>query len=63
MITTQKELRDEFWLQHPQFILHFRAKKKQNDYITDIRVAWVDFVDHMRACGQISEKLTEKATL
>lgn len=61
MITTQKELRVEFWRQHPQFK---RAHgKTQNDYPTDVRVAFCDFVEHMRREGQISDALAQRATL
>ena len=39
------------------------APKTQNDYVTDIRCAWVDFTDHMCRCGEISDGLAERATL
>lgn len=63
MIKTLSALRDSFWYNHPQYVLHFRTKKRQNDYITDIRVAWCDYVENLCACGQITEKLANRATL
>jgi hypothetical protein len=61
MITTQKALRNEFWYQHPQF------KRvpgwKQNDYKTDVRVAWCEWIDDMYQSDQISKGLVERATL
>ena len=61
MITTQKDLRAEFWRTHPQF------KRvpgwTQNDYRTDIRVAWCDFIETLYRDGIISKGLGERATL
>ena len=55
------ELRGIFWDIHPQF--KREGNKKQNEYCTDIRVAFVDFVDNLRQTNQISEKLANRATL
>ena len=79
MITTQKELRAEFWRNHPQFrktvTMYVKFNKytgesmkavrdtTQNEYPTDIRVAWCDFVDDMYQSDQISKGLAERATL
>lgn len=60
-ISTLAELRRAFWQAHPQFKRN--GKTKQNDYCTDIRVAWVDFVDSTRRNGDISENLAQRATL
>ena len=74
MIKTLSELRATFWEQHP----HFRRKTvskvsrsgkpfykyaSQNDYPTDVRMAWVFFIDNMQRNGEISEALAWKATL
>ena len=61
MITTQKQLRAEFWRNHSQFkrVLGW----DQNKYPTDVRVAWCDFVDDMYQSDQISKGLAERATL
>ena len=46
------------------FPYHKRKKGyTQNDYSTDVRIAWVDFVDMMHHNGQINEKLADRATL
>lgn len=60
-ISTQKQLRDEFWTQHPQF--KRRGRTKQNAYPADIRMAWCDFAEAMRRSGDISETLADRATL
>lgn len=65
MITTQKELRREFWAQHP----HLPRRKIRNYagtdtmYPTDTRCAWVDWIDYMQKDGQISDALADRATL
>ena len=61
MITTKKELRKQFWLDNPH--LTRVPGKTQNDYPTDTRVTWCDYVDHMRRSGLISEALAQIATL
>ena len=61
MITTQKTLRAAFWCDHPQFTR--KGRQTQNQYKTDIRVTWCDYVDHMNRIGLISDKLANRATL
>ena len=61
MITTQRELRNRFWDANPE--LKRKPGATQNDYPTDTRVAWCDFVDHMQSEGQIPETLAQRATL
>lgn len=59
-ITTQRELRRAFWRYHPN------ASKKRNaegNYLTDTRVSFVDFIDHMSREGTISQELAQRATL
>ena len=63
MIKTLSALRSYFWDNHPEFAHHFRAKKRQNQYVCDVRVAWVDFVDSLSKDGTISEKLANRAIL
>lgn len=62
-IATQKELRNCFWIDFPQFIPERRGNKKQKDYCCDIRCAFVDYVDAMQKDGVISESLANRATL
>lgn len=65
MITTQRELRAEFWRQHPRA----NRKKIKNYsgtgwmYHTDTRVMFCDWLDHMCRSGEVSEALAERATL
>lgn len=60
-ITTQRQLRAEFWHNHPQFKRH--SGWTQNQYPADIRMAWCDFVESIRRNGDISEALADRATL
>lgn len=60
MITTQKDLRRQFWLDFPELE---RRPGSQNQQVTDTRVAWCDYVEAMRRGGWISEQLAERATL
>ena len=66
-ITNQRELRSEFWAQHPHFDEQARAagirSKGQNAQCATVRCTFVDWIDHMRRSGQISEALAERATL
>jgi hypothetical protein len=60
---TQKEVRNAFWEAFPQFAKERRSRKRQNDYYTDIRCSFVDFVDQLRKDNQISEPLANRVTL
>lgn len=60
-ISTVTALRAAFWAAHPHF--RRRGRQKQNSYPVDIRMAWCDFVDHMRRAGDISENLSQRAVL
>lgn len=60
---TQTEIRDAFWGAHPEYRPLFRKGKRQNDYDTDIRCAFVDFVDQLRREEVITEKLAMRVTL
>ena len=60
---TLSELRKCFWDTFPEYKKEYRKGKKQNQYKCDIRMAWVDFVDHMAESGEITRKLAGRATL
>ena len=63
-ITTQKQIRKMFWEEYPEFKEQFfKTRKKQNDYPTDVRVSFCDFLDHLKGNNTISEKLAYRATL
>ena len=62
-MTTQKEVRASFWENYPEFKHEYRAKKRQNDYYTDIRVSFCEHIETLRRSGEISEKLAERVTL
>ena len=62
---TLKELRKMFWseIATPEMRSEYRTRKTQNDYSTDIRCAWVDFVDYAGGLGMITEEQSSNATL
>ena len=60
-ITNQKDLREEFWNTNTDLERH--AGWEQNQYPTDTRARWVEFVDHMYLEGIITEALANRATL
>lgn len=60
---TQNEIRKAFWDSHPEFKSDYRRTKKQNDYNTDIRTEFVNWVDSEQKDGNISEKLASRVTL
>ena len=62
---TLKELRKMFWseIATPEMRAEYRIRKTQNDYSTDIRCAWVDFIDWACKSGIITEKQCNNATL
>ena len=62
--TTQQQVRDAFWNVYcidgkPR---EYRGKL-QNDLPADLRIAFVDFVDHLARDGAISEALAQRVTL
>ncbi len=63
-MTTQAQIRDAFWL---TFFVDGKPReyygKRQNDLPTDIRVAFVDFVDQLHRNGIISDALAHRVTL
>lgn len=61
MITSQKELRAAFWQGWQGCVKPKRLKN--GDWPTDIRVEFVDFVDHLARDGIISQELAQRATL
>ena len=67
MITTQKQIRAQFWLDHPSLDHQAREagirSKPQNEHCATVRCAFVDYVDMLRRNGQISEALANRATL
>jgi hypothetical protein len=64
MMTTQAQVRDAFW---NVFNVEGKPKeyrgKSQNELPTDVRCAFVDFVDSLARDGTISEALASRVTL
>jgi hypothetical protein len=67
MMTTQKQVRDSFWDMLgevvPNLAKQRRSQLRQNDYCTDIRVSFVDYVDSLQKQGEITESLAQRVTL
>lgn len=61
LYTTKTEVREAFWSDNPQCKRH--KNWTQNQYPTDTRVAWCDFVQHLERSGHISERLASRITL
>jgi hypothetical protein len=60
-MNTQKEVRTAFWNAHPQHTK--KAGTKPNEYSTDIRVNFSDYLDFLQKDGQITANLYHKVTL
>jgi hypothetical protein len=64
---TVTEVRESFWQYlsevSPELAKERRSKKRQNQYCTDIRCSFVDYVDYLLKDGQISDKLANRVTL
>lgn len=58
--TTQREIRSAFWEANPNAS---RKRGRDGDYLTDTRVAFVDFVDALARNGDISDALAQRVTL
>ena len=62
-----KEIRQAYWDYlkefHPDLAKQRRSRLKQNDYCTDIRCYFVDFVDNLMKSGQITEEQADNITL
>lgn len=66
MLTTQAQVRRAFW-DYTQYDEAEEKRQKRTrrdkDYRTDVRCAFVDYVNALRQDGQISEALAFKVTL
>ena len=63
LYTSQSVLRRQFWLDHPSLRPQYRSNRRQNEYPTDTRMAWCDYVEAMASDGAISDALAGRATL
>ena len=64
--TTQEQVRAAFWQGFtPELkrLIQWRRGKRQNEYLADVRMEWVDFVDMLQKDGHISENLAASVTL
>lgn len=75
MLTTQRQIRAQFWLDHPHLSRRpapagsqrgsgrLYRRLTQNDYSADTRMAFCDFVEVLERNRIISEELAQRATL
>jgi hypothetical protein len=62
-MTRQDQIRAAFWDSHIIFQQRYSRHLRQNQYGTDIRQAFVNFVDSLARSGEISEALASRVTL
>ena len=66
-ITNQKQLRKQFWIDHPHLAEQARAagmiSKRQNEHCATVRCTFVDWTDYLEKNGVISQELCNRATL
>ena len=67
MITTQRELRAAFWQEHPELDAEARRRrtrsKGQNAQTCTTRSMFCFWLDNLRRDGEISDRLSNNATL
>jgi hypothetical protein len=65
--TSQRQVRAAFWHDLPGNDARMKPRKyygkSQNELPTDIRCAFVDYVDHLARDGAITENLAQRVTL
>jgi len=62
-LNTDEQIRQRFWDSHPEFDEDYNPSLEQNDYCTDIRIAFTDFIEELRNNGQITEEQAYEITL
>lgn len=60
---TIAQVRRAFWENHPEFKSEYRKTYTQNQYRTDIRVTFCDFIEVLSRDGLITPKMAQKITL
>lgn len=62
--TTEKQVRKEFWNQHPVLkAKYYKKGQPQNDYNATVRTIFVDWIDSMNKAGQIPTDTADEVTL
>lgn len=60
---TFKQIRDLFFEEFPEFQRERKYRKSQNEYSTNCRVYWCDFVEMLRRNGDITESQANRIVL
>lgn len=67
MITNQKQLRKQFWIEHPHLAEQARAagliSKRQNEHCATVRCTFTDWVDRLAKDGVITWDFADRVTL
>lgn len=67
MYKTQKQIRSAFWQflkeSNPELFKFAKVSKRQNEQVTGIRLAFIDWLDSLYKSGQITEKQANNYTL
>lgn len=58
-----RQIRDLFFEENEQFKNERRTRKSHNNYSTDCRCAFCDYVDYLQKDGVITENQANKITL
>ena len=59
----EEDVRNEFWIDHPEYLDQYHVLKTQNDYSVDIRSCFVDWLDQCHKNGRLSTELAQDVTL
>jgi hypothetical protein len=60
---TFKQVRNLFFEEFPEFKSERKSRKPQNEYSTNCRVYWCDFVEMLRRNGNITESQANRIVL
>ena len=67
MYKNQKQVRTAFWqflkASNPELFKFAKVSKRQDQQITDIRVSFTDWLDHLFKSGKITENQVNNYTL
>lgn len=60
---TEEEVIESFFEWHDEARKEREKGKEQNSFSTDVRVAFVEYIDYLQKDGEISEELASNITL
>lgn len=60
---TFKQIRNLFFSEYPQFKNERKRGKNQNQFSCDCRCYFIDFIEHLRRDGTITQSQADRITL